>query len=198
MTSTPGSARNVSTYTVVRIRTGRNTGPGTPRSTARTSPSVRISTSLITNSSTLTTNARTMRGRDSAKTSPLRNDVLTLSQPGDVTMSQPRTPKTTTELTTATRTERRGDRPRGSGGGRRADGIRSAECSGPPSADTRVRRVLPPPVRYWVKVGTELWKGSHFEASAVRVPSSVSALIAVFTHGVSVLPFARTALKCSG
>ena len=46
--------------------------------------------------------------------------------------------------------------------------------------------------------GTEAWNGSQALTSWSSVPSAVSESIAALTHGVSVLPLPRTALKYSG
>ena len=64
---------------------GRRPGPGRLRRTASTSARARIRTSAIRKSWTLTQNAATIFGSESAKTSPLKNEFWTAGQPGALT-----------------------------------------------------------------------------------------------------------------
>ena len=70
-------------------------------------PNGRMSSSAVTNSRTLTQNARTMSGHESAKTCPLKNDTRTCGQPGALTTIRPSTVKNTIVLIAAIRLARR-------------------------------------------------------------------------------------------
>ena len=70
-------------------------------------PNGRMSSSAVTNSRTLTQNARTMSGHESAKTLPLKNDRWTSGQPGAFTTMRPSTVKKTIVLTAAMTADRR-------------------------------------------------------------------------------------------
>src|SRR6476620_4638027 len=96
------------------IRSGRKTGPASPRMMARMSPKARTKTSAIMNSWMFTTKAFRRPGRDSQKTWALKNDAWTSGQPGAWTTTQPTSPKTATVLTIAIALERtaRGSGPR--------------------------------------------------------------------------------------
>ena len=57
--------RKTSVYAADRKRSGKKTGPGRPRRTARTSAQTRMNTSAIRNSFTFVPNCSRMSGNDS-------------------------------------------------------------------------------------------------------------------------------------
>src|SRR5664279_5727187 len=125
---------------VARNRSGKKTGPGRLRKTARTSARTRISTSAIAKSWMLSQNAATMSGKAFVKTVALKNETWTSAQPGAFTVIHTRIPKTTTVLTSATSVDRRAvrGRPRarsGPPGGPTAS--MPPVSSGPPRSDIR-------------------------------------------------------------
>src|SRR5664279_3346717 len=158
---------------VARKRSGKKTGPGRLRKTARTSARTRISTSAIAKSWMLSQKAATMSGKALVKTVALKNETWTSAQPGALTVIQTRIPKTTTVLTSATSVDRtavRG-RPRarsGPPGGPTAS--MPLVSSGPPRCDIGVGD----DDRYGAKIGADALSESH---SFVTWSSDPSAFI---------------------
>src|SRR6266540_2690065 len=68
-------------------RSGKNTGPGSPRSTAMSRATTRISTSAMQKILMFTRNACAISGNDSRKIWPLKNWRLTSGQPGELTIA---------------------------------------------------------------------------------------------------------------
>src|SRR5437667_2831488 len=88
-------------------RSGKKTGPGRLRTTARTSARTRMNASAIMKIFTFSRNAREISGIDALNSVQLKNVRLTSGQPGACVIATASTVKNTTVLSTATVTPRR-------------------------------------------------------------------------------------------
>src|SRR6478672_666465 len=88
-------------------RSGKNTGPGRLRMTARTSAKTRMNASAIRKILTFSRNARAISGIDALNSSQLKNVRLTSGQPGACVIATASSVKKITVLSNATVTPRR-------------------------------------------------------------------------------------------
>src|SRR6266487_1594060 len=101
MTRIVGTPRNRSVYITAIARKGKNTGPGSPRSSAIRSAATRISASAIRKILMLTRKARAISGNESTKICPSKNAFLTAGQPAELTTAKTTTAATTSVLASA-------------------------------------------------------------------------------------------------
>ena len=145
------------------------------------------------NSRTLTQKALRIRGHESAKTWPLKNDSRTSSQPGELMTSSARAPNTTTVETIAMSVARvRGSPSDSSRNAPRGRGP-TAGSGGPAATGYR---------RFDAPLGLQLGDGLVLEPLVAdrrqACRASRSAVTAWSTHAVRGLSFSRTRLQCSG
>ena len=136
-------------------------------------PNGRMSTSAIRNSWTLTQNARTMSGHESAKTCPLKNDSWTSGQPGALTTIRPSTVKNTIVLTAAIRFARRvlgrAMNERRPGAPRRPDQVAGVARAAEQTGHLDGRAVGQTPSAHGLSTGA-LANGSHLSVERLERP----------------------------